>query len=181
MYQYSIMSVLLGKNLIFNKIPPLHPPPDTHSSYRQFSRDESGGGWVGGGDAGLRGRRGVGGRGGGQQRQRLLHVPRVLRQVDNKWQGFRLNIFLWFDKIFPPHFTCSIWSYIFRSSKNIVQRSHLSIFLASTIMLVIRRSREVCSWNRDLARLSRSWFWRYSLTLAWYSWADWIPIPQKVR
>lgn len=26
MYQYSIMSVLLGKNLIFNKIPPLHPP-----------------------------------------------------------------------------------------------------------------------------------------------------------
>ena len=29
MYQYSIMSVLLGKKLIFNKIPPLHPPPDT--------------------------------------------------------------------------------------------------------------------------------------------------------
>ena len=53
---------------------------------------------------------------------------------------------------------CFTWSYILRSSRNIVQRSHLSIFLASTIMLVISLSREVCSWNKDLARTSNCWF-----------------------
>lgn len=73
------------------------------------------------------------------------------------------------------------WSYILRSSKNTVHLSHLSMSLASLIIVVIKRSKEDCSWNNDFARLRRSWFFLYSKTEASKSWAFCIPTPQKVK
>ena len=49
------------------------------------------------------------------------------------------------------------WSYILSSKRYTVHLSHLSNSLASVIIVLTRRSKLICSWNKLLANESKSW------------------------